>query len=65
MFSNNRLGRGRYAKMLGVNIYLAVVKRDLTNITMDLVRVKYILGIYNRLLINSLQAISQKYGHNL
>ena len=27
--------------MLGVNIYLAVVKRDLTNITMDLVRVKY------------------------
>ena len=28
--------------MLGVNIYLAVVKRDLTNITMDLVRVKCI-----------------------
>ncbi len=28
--------------MLGVNIYMAVVKRDLTNITMDLVRVKCI-----------------------
>lgn len=28
--------------MLGVNIYLAVVKRDLTDITMDLMRVKCI-----------------------
>ena len=40
--------------MLGVNIYLAIVKRDLTDITMDLVRVKYNICIYNRLLLNIL-----------
>lgn len=28
--------------MLGVNIYLAIVKRELADITMDLVRVKCI-----------------------
>jgi len=28
--------------MLGVNIYLAIVKRDLTDITMDLVKMKCI-----------------------
>ncbi len=28
--------------MLGVNIYLAIVKRELTDITMDLMRVKCI-----------------------
>lgn len=40
--------------MLGVNIYLAVVKRDLTDITMDLMRVKYKVCICNRLLRNIL-----------
>ena len=33
---------GGYTKMLGVNIYLAIVKRELTDITMDLMRVKCI-----------------------
>ena len=40
--------------MLGVNIYLAVVKRDLTDITMDLMRMKYKVCICNRLLRNIL-----------
>lgn len=40
--------------MLGVNIYLAIVKRDLTDITIDLMRVKYKVCICNRLLRNIL-----------
>lgn len=30
-----------------------------------IIQCAYNVSIYNRLLLNSLQAISQKYGHNL